>query len=368
MTSANLIPFNGLPRLLARHQGGIADAIDRVLRSGSLILGCEVRNFEQQFAAWVGVDHCVGVASGTDAIEIALRAAGISHQDTVATVANAGMFALIAIEAIGAQPIFMDVSGTHLNAGLAEVRNAISNGVRAVIITHLYGAICPEIESIATLCAQNGVLLIEDCAQAHGAVLNGRKAGSFGACASFSFYPTKNLGAVGDGGALVTSIENIAIRGRELRQYGWKSRFCVSHLGGRNSRLDEIQAAVLSHLLPSVDADNERRRTVAVAYLKAIANRKVRMPNWRGEASVYHLFVLRTEQRKSLQARLTACGIPYSVHYPIPDHRQPAFLGRFAHLSLPETEKACEEVISLPCHPDMESSEISAVIDAVNGW
>jgi dTDP-4-amino-4,6-dideoxygalactose transaminase len=368
MSGANMIPFNDLPERLNRHRDSIRKAFDRVMRSGSLILGHEVDNFEKKFAEWVGVAYCVGVANGTDAIEIALRAGGVSDQDAVATVANAGMYALTAIEAIGASPVFMDVSSSHLSAGLAEVQKAISEGVRAVIVTHLYGAICPEIEAIADFCQRSGILLVEDCAHAHGAVLNGQKAGSFGDCASFSFYPTKNLGAVGDGGAIATSNEEIAARARGLRQYGWKFRYCAGLSGGRNSRLDEIQAAVLSDMLPSVDADNEARRSVASAYLNAITNREMQMPDWRGVESVYHLFVVRTGKRKLLQAELTAGGIGHSVHYPIPDHRQPIFSERFAHVSLPETEKACEEIVSLPCYPNMKSTAVGAVIDAVNRW
>ncbi len=363
-----MIPFNDLSERLARHRSGILNAVDRVVQSSWLVLGQEVDNFEKKFADWIGVDHCVGVANGTDGIEIALQAGGVSDEDAVATVANAGMYATTAIAAIGASPIFMDVCGAHLVARLSDVQKAVSEGARAVVITHLYGAICPEIEAIADFCRRNGVLLVEDCAQAHGAELNGRKAGSFGDCASFSFYPTKNLGAVGDGGAVVTSGEEIAARARGLRQYGWTSRYQAGVPGGRNSRLDEIQAAVLSYMLPSLDADNEARRSVAAAYMNGITHRDVQMPEWRGAQSVCHLFVVRTGKRKSLQARLTACGIGHSVHYPIPDHRQPMFRERFACVSLPETERACEEVVSLPCYPEMRESDVSAVIEAVNGW
>ena len=362
------VPFNDLSIRLARHRAGIMRAVERVLKSGRLVLGSEVSRFESAFATWVGTSHCVGVANGTDALELSLRSLGINKGDRVATTANAGMYSTAAILAAGAEPVFMDVCPTDLTANCDGVKEAISQGARAVIVTHLYGALCPEIARVAECCAGAGVKLIEDCAQSHGAKFNGKAGGSFGDCGSFSFYPTKNLGAVGDGGAVVTNDGIVASRVRSLRQYGWSEQYQATLSGGRNSRLDEIQAAILTFQLKHLDKDNLARRKVAAAYFDEIRNADIQLPPDRKEASVNHLFVVRTRKRDSLQKWLARRGVGHSIHYPIPDHRQPMFSGKYENLKLPEAESACNEVLSLPCYPGMVERQVKTVIEAINEW
>ncbi|ARU03651.1 erythromycin biosynthesis sensory transduction protein eryC1 [Comamonas serinivorans] len=363
--------INDLQAHVRAKHAAIATAVQRVIASGWLILGPEVRAFEAAFAGYVGVAHAVGVANGTDAIELALRALGVQAGDTVATAANASLYAATAMAPLGAQPLFLDVDPASHTVPLAEVERAVAEGARAVVITHLYGRAAPDIEAIARLCAAQGVRLLEDCAQAHGARLHGRCVGSFGDAASFSFYPTKNLGALGDGGAVVTPHADVAEAVTRLRQYGWTSKYTVSLAGARNSRLDELQAAVLSALLPGLDADNARRRDVARRYGAGITHPAVTAPGGHGEDDVAHLYVVRcqhAEARDSLREHLRQQGIASDVHYPVPDHRQPVFGTRFAALQLPHTERLCTQVLTLPCYPEMTADQVQAVIDAVNAW
>src|SRR3954464_987398 len=247
------VPLNDLVRqnLLIHHE--LVSSARRVIERGWYVLGSEGADFEKAFAAYCGVAHAIGVANGTDGIELALRAIGVGEGDRVATVANAGFYASTAIHAIGARPLYVDVvAKTHsMNVDCLQ-RELAQNPVRAVIATHLYGRLA-DVEAIVAICKPLGIPVIEDCAQAHGASRNGKAAGSFGAAGCFSFYPTKNLGALGDGGAVTTSDATIAARLRELRQYGWDKKYQVTRSGGRNSRLDELQAALLLAKVPHLD-------------------------------------------------------------------------------------------------------------------
>jgi len=235
------------------------------------------------------------------------------------------------------------------------------------VLTHLYGRLAaPEV--VAKLCADAGVHLIEDCAQAHGAKLGDRRAGTFGVAGCFSFYPTKNLGALGDGGAIVTDDPRVADRVRRLRQYGWQAKYRSIDAGGRNSRLDELQAAVLTTKLPYVDAQNGRRREIARRYMQRISNRAIEVPARDGESDVVHLFVVRSRDRDALAAHLRREGVQTDVHYPVPDHRQPVFGPRFATTKLPVTERLANEVLTLPCHPAMTDDEVSHVIAACTAF
>lgn len=246
--------INDLSARINQYQEQIKDAIARVVASGWVVLGPEVKQFERDFAAYLGVSECVSVGNGTDAIELGLKAIGVSAGDRVATVANASMYTTTALLAIGAVPFFMDVALESRCASVADVEQALDAGVNAVVITHLYGLACPDTVAIASLCSARGIPLFEDCAQAHGAIIDGKRVGTFGVAASFSFYPTKNLGALGDGGAVVTSDPAVAARTRALRQYGWSEKYKVDVSGARNSRLDEMQAAILNAFLPGLDA------------------------------------------------------------------------------------------------------------------
>ena len=361
------IPLNDLLRHNLLLHDELANSARRVIERGWYILGSEGAEFESAFASYCGVPHAVGMANGTDAIELALRAVGIGEGHRVATVANAGFYASTSVRAIGAQPVYVDVVPETYSMCIESLKRELArNSVHAVIATHLYGRLA-DIETITAICRPLGIPVIEDCAQAHGATRNGRAAGSFGIAGCFSFYPTKNLGALGDGGAVTTSDVAIAERLRELRQYGWDKKYQVSRAGGRNSRLDELQAAFLLAKLPHLDQWNEARREIARRYSEEITNPRVKFPRDFGADNVAHLFVVRCEDRDGFRQHLEAHGIASDIHYPIPDHQQPAYADPNA-AGLQETELLTTEIVTIPCFGEMEEEEVSRVIAAVNGW
>lgn len=335
-----------------------------VVASGRYVLGPQVGAFEAAFARYLGVAEAVGVANGTDALTLALRALGVGAGQRVVTAANAGGYGSTAIAQLGAVPLLVDIDADDLTLSPDALAAALGQGgVAAVIVTHLYGRMA-DVARIAALCQQAGVPLIEDCAQAHGARRAGRRAGAWGAIGCFSFYPTKNLGALGDGGAVVTDDAGLAERLRALRQYGWARKYEVSLPGGINSRLDELQAAVLLAKLPRLDAANAERRAIAARYSTAFAGLPLVCPAAPDQDHVAHLYVVRTGQRERLRAHLAAVGVASEVHYPLPDHRQPVFAGA-AMPQLPVAETACAEVLSLPCYPGLSEAQVTQVIDAV---
>lgn len=360
-------------------------SISRVLQRHWYVLGEEVKAFESAFAAWCGVAHCVGLANGTDALELALRAVGVQPGDTVLLVANAGYYGSTAVNLVGARPHYVDIDGLTLcmsPQALAKVLDTLEaqggtqagGRPKAIIATHLYGQLA-AIEPIAQLAHRHRVPLIEDCAQSHGARvpgLQGRRAGSIGDIACFSFYPTKNLGALGDGGAIVCQDGALAERVRSLRQYGWSTKYHNDLPMGRNSRLDEIQAAVLNDKLPLLEAANVQRRAIARAYHAAFTGLPLQLPASLGEDFVAHLYVVRTPRRDALRAWLDAQGIATDIHYPVPDHLQPvaraqgmAGMEAARPGALPETEAACASVLSLPCYPGMPEADVQRVTAAV---
>jgi aminotransferase EvaB len=340
-------------------------AFARVMDSQRYVLAKEVQTFEENFAAYCGVGHCVSVANGTDALELGLQALGVTPGDTVVLVANAGFYGSTAVRALGAQPYYVDVDPTtltmapeSLEASLKACRPA------AIVVTHLYGylAAMPELQALAQ---RYGVPILEDCAQAHGATRHGRRAGSFAELGSFSFYPTKNLGAVGDGGALVTDDAQLAQRLRRARQYGWEKKYHVVHPRGRNSRLDELQAAILNDKLPHLDANNAQRRSIAQTYRQAFAGLPLQLPPPLEADHVAHLFVLQVAQRTEFVAALQAQGIACDVHYPIADHQQAAYAEQAQAERLPVTEALCGSVISLPCFVGMRPDQVQRVVQGV---
>lgn len=343
-------------------------AITSVVESGLFILGPQVSAFENEFATYCGVTYCVSLANGTDALELALRALGICKGKTVLTVANAGMYSSLAINATGAKPLYVDISYETLLVDVDALKLALEiHAVDAIIITHLYGLIA-DIEPIVKLAKIRGIPVVEDCAQSHGAVRNGKKAGSFGDIACFSFYPTKNLGALGDGGAIVTCSEKLFGLVKKLRGYGWEKKYCVTVSGGRNSRLDEIQAAILRFKLPLLDQWNSRRRYIAKRYSNGICNPRVNVQKTQDSDYVAHLYVIRSPERLHLRQHLANAGVPTDVHYPLPDYAQPAFRKKLNNIRLTITEQACKEVLSLPCFPEMTELEVDTVIASVNSW
>jgi dTDP-4-amino-4,6-dideoxygalactose transaminase len=362
------VPLNDLSRQTDAVGGQVVEALERVIKRGWYVLGPENEAFETNFAAFCGVSYGIGVANGTDAIELALRALGVRVGDAVATVANAGFYTTTALLSIGATPIFVDVElDTYLMSATALRRALESAPIRSVVVTHLFGRLA-DMEPILDLCLAREIAVIEDCAQAHGAMRAGRRAGSFGTVGCFSFYPTKNLSALGDGGAVVTSDPAIAERVRSLRQYGWEQKYQVAVSGGRNSRLDEMQAAVLRAKLPYVDQWNHTRREIACRYSSEITNPRVRCPQLIEQHDyVAHLYVIRCEQRDDLRRHLRAAGVATDIHYPIADHQQ-LVLTDARCCKLPVTERLAKEILTLPCFPEMTDDEITQVIQAINAW
>jgi dTDP-4-amino-4,6-dideoxygalactose transaminase len=366
-----MIPLNDLARHHAPLRTELDAAIARVIDRGHYILGAEVEAFEREFAAWCGVGACIAVGNGTDALELALRAVGIGADDDVATVANAGGYASTAIRSIGATPVYVEVDETTLLIDPASLAQRMTERTRAVIVTHLYGRLA-DVDAIAEIAARRGIALIEDCAQAHGAERGAKKAGTFGAIGCFSFYPTKNLGALGDAGALITRDSTLAAKLRELRTYGWRGKYRIIIEGGMNSRMDELQAAVLRAKLPYVDTWNRKRREIADRYREAMAHPDMTLPARASTGDelgdVAHLFVVRTKLRDELRDHLAAAGIATDVHYPVPDYGQAAWTHGRSTPVLERTERACAEVLTLPCYPELTDEEIAAVAAACNTW
>ncbi|MEO7598679.1 MAG: DegT/DnrJ/EryC1/StrS family aminotransferase, partial [Opitutus sp.] len=350
------------------HAHEIRAAIERVLASGHYILGPEVAAFEQEFAAYHGGGHVVAVANGTEALELALRAVGVDRGDGVITVANTVSATVSAIQQIGAIPLFVDVDPATMlmsPAALGELLKNRPGSAKAIVPVHLYGQ-AADLPAIVELARAHRLKVVEDCAQSHGAFVAGRPAGTWGDAAAYSFYPTKNLGALGDGGAVYSRDAATTDRVRLLRQYGWTERY-VSDVPGRNSRLDEVQAAVLRVKLQHLDAENGIRRNRAQQYLGNLKDTALRLPSVaNGSEPVWHQFTVRTPQRDNLRSFLGARGISCGVLYPTPIHRQPAYA--VPGLSLPETEQACAELLCLPIHPGISREDVDRVCDDIAGW
>ena len=342
-------------------------ATERVLASGWYVLGKECEAFEQRWASVCGVAHGVGVGNGMDAIEIALRALDIGPGDEVITTPMTAFATVLAVMRAGATPVLADIDAETALLSQASVRRCLSSRTKAVVLVHLYGQL-RDVASWQELCRDAEVSLIEDCAQSHYARLGGRGAGSFGVAGAFSFYPTKNLGAAGDGGMLVTVDEAIASKAAMLRNYGQRERY-HHPLVGLNSRLDEVQAAMLSARLAWMDEFNVRRRAIANAYFDGLHHAEVRLMAAPQEdaAHVHHLFVVTCARRLELQAHLQASGVQSLIHYPVPVHRQPPCSElRIDPQGLAASEEHAATCLSLPCHPQLSNDEVQQVIDTVN--
>ena len=344
-------------------------AIARALESGAYILGREVEAFETEFATYIGVRHAVGLASGTDALVLGLKTLGVGPGDGVVTVSHTAVASVAAIELCGAIPILVDVelqTFTMDPDDLGAVLKAPPAPVKAVVPVHLYGQPA-DMTAIGALAQRHGAAVLEDACQAHGAALDGRRVGRWGALAAFSFYPTKNLGALGDGGALVTDDPALAERVRELRQYGWRRRY-ISDIAGMNSRLDELQAAILRVKLARLDAHNTRRRAIAQAYDQGLAELDLALPaECPGARHVWHQYVIGVEDRERVRAALAERGVGTGIHYPQPVHLQPAYAGRLAlgPSRLAATEALADRILSLPIYPQMDDGAVARVIEAV---
>jgi dTDP-4-amino-4,6-dideoxygalactose transaminase len=344
-------------------------AFRRVLDSGWYVLGREVEAFERQWATACGVEHAVGVGNGMDAIEIALRALDIGPGDEVITSTMTAFATVLAIVRSGATPVLADIEPDTALLALESTARCLSNRTRAVVLVHLYGQI-RRMDDWTSFCERNGIFLIEDCAQAHAARWQGRVAGSFGAAGAYSFYPTKNLGSLGDAGMLVTHDEKIARRARVLRNYGQTDRYHHTE-AGLNSRLDEVQAAILSERLKRLPAFTERRGQIAKAYREKIRNPLIRHladpeEPW---SHVYHLFVITCDHRDTFQAHLHRHEVQSFIHYPIPAHQQkPGSEMSHDSVGLPHSEWHAATCLSLPCHPQMSNDDVERVAAAVNSF
>ncbi len=359
--------LNDLQKQYVALRPEILDAVERVLDSGWYVLGEECARFEQEFAEYCGVRHCVGLANGTDALEMAMRGVGVTIGDEVITVANAGMYSTAAILSIGAMPVYADIVEASQTICPRSVESLITNATGAIVVTHLFGQLA-EIEALRKLADKHQVALIEDCAQSHGAVLNGRKAGSWGDCSAFSFYPTKNLGALGDGGAIVSNAAGVSEKARQLRQYGWGRKYQVELKGGRNSRLDEIQAAILRVKLRHLDRMNGARCEVAALYAENISHAAISKPDCGGTDYVAHLYVIKADDRDGLQQHLKDNGIGSEVHYPALDYQQPILLECHRDTRLEKSEEMIKKILTLPCYPGIDREEVLHVSQVINEW
>jgi aminotransferase EvaB len=344
----------------------ILDAVDKVFRSGQLVLGASLSKFEADFAAYHGVAHCAGVDNGTNAIVLGLRALGIGRGDEVVTVSNTAAPTVVAIDAVGATPVFVDVDPDTYLMDVAQVAAVITGRTRCLLPVHLYGQ-CVDMAPLAALAEQHGLPILEDCAQAHGARHHGRIAGSMGRAAAFSFYPTKVLGAYGDGGATITDDAEVDANLRRLRYYGMQERYYVVSTPGHNSRLDEVQAEILGRKLTRLDQYIAGRRAVAQRYAEGLGNTDLVLPSIApGNDHVYYVYVVRHPRRDAIIEALKAYGISLNISYPWPVHT----MSGFAHLgyatgSLPVTERLAGEIFSLPMYPSLTAGEQDKVIDAV---
>ena len=363
-----MIPVNALQPHLAPLHAELMSALAAVVQRGPLVLGPAVEAFEAAFAAYCGASHGIGVANGTDALELALRAVGVGAGSRVVLAANAGLYGTTATLACGALPVYADVLPGEATLDPASVDAAMraTAGVQAVVVTHLYGRVA-HLDALVAIARRHGAAVVEDCAQAHGATLaDGRPAGSVGDAAAFSFYPTKNLGALGDAGMVLCQRDDLATTLRRLRQYGWDAKYHALQAGGRNSRLDALQAAALSVMLPHLAAWNARRRAIAAAYDAGLRNPRIAPPPPLAPGDVAHLYVVRSDDRDALRAHLHAHGVASDVHYPVPDHRQPHVAGLGPHAALPHTEADARRVLSLPLFPELGDDDVARVLDACN--
>jgi dTDP-4-amino-4,6-dideoxygalactose transaminase len=350
------------------YQDEIEAAVLKVLRSNRYILGKEVEALEREFADYIGTHSAIGVANGTDALELAIRALDIGPGDEVITVSHTAVATVAAIEAAGATPVLVDVDPVFYTLNPAQLQEVLSPKTKAVIAVHLYGQ-AADLDAIGQFCIENKLYLIEDVSQAHGAKWKGKRLGSIGHIACFSCYPTKNLGAIGDAGLITTNDPVLGNKVRMLREYGWQNRY-ISDFVGRNSRLDELQAAILRIKLRHLDADNGKRQQLGAQYSRLLSEQALQLPEIRANAEhVFHLYVTRTDNRHELMDHLKADDIQAAIHYPMPVHLQPAYKNRIRTATdMSVTEKLAKEVLSLPMYPELSSTDIARVIDAVKSY
>jgi len=361
-----MIKFLDLHKLNEQYRTEIDTAIKRVLDSGWYLLGKEDESFEQNFASFCGAKHAIGVANGLDALNLIIKGYDFKNGDEIIVPANTYIASILAISENGCTPVLVepDINTYNINPDLIEEK--ITDKTKAIMVVHLYGQ-AVEMEKIWALAKKYDLKIIEDSAQAHGAVYQGKRTGNLGDASGFSFYPGKNLGCLGDGGAITTSDDELAKKLRALRNYGSHVKY-QNLYKGFNSRLDEIQAAVLDIKLKGLDKDNKKRTQIAKYYIENIKNPKIALPKIYDEAThVWHVFIVRTEKREDLQKYLAENDIQTLIHYPVPSHKQPAY-SEWNDLSYPLTEKIHNEVLSLPISPVMTQAEVEQVVKVINNF
>lgn len=361
------IATNRLDKGFYKYQNEFEEAAIRALRSGWYIMGKELEAFEKDYAAYLGAKYCLGTASGLDALTLACRAVGLKEGDEVIVQANTYIATVMAITIVGAVPVFVEPD-EYYQIDVDEIEKHITKKTKAVMVVHLYGQ-AARMDEITKICKAHGLYLIEDCAQSHGAKYKGKATGTFGDIGCFSFYPTKNLGGFGDGGAIVTDNEGYRDKIKMLRNYGSRVRYYNEEVG-MNSRLDEIQAALLSVRLKHLDELTEERKRIAGRYLKEVNNEKIILPEQReGCEHVYHQFVIRCSERQNLMDYLAERGIDTIIHYPVPPHLSEAYRSLGHHKGdFPVTEKYADEVLSIPMYNGLTEEEQGRVIDALNRY
>ena len=363
-----MIPFLDLRGINLRYKDDIIAAVNRIIENGWYILGEEVSCFEKEFADYIGTKYCVGVGNGFDALFLIIKAYGFGEGDEIIVPANTYIASILAITANGATPVLVEPDLASYNIDTSKIEEKITERTKAILVVHLYGQ-SAKMDDVIEIAKKYNLKVIEDAAQAHGAIFQGKKVGSIGDAAGFSFYPGKNLGALGDGGAIATNDLELAKKLMSLRNYGSIVKYEHIHKGV-NSRLDEMQAAILRIKLRHLDNENAKRRKIAKYYREYITNDKIVCPqvtNGDENSHVWHLFVIRTENRKQLQDYLARNGIQTMIHYPIPPHKQMAYQ-EWNHLEYPITEKIHREVLSLPISPVMEFEEVKKVVEVINNY
>ncbi|MDZ5515583.1 DegT/DnrJ/EryC1/StrS family aminotransferase [Vibrio fluvialis] len=374
-----MVPFNDTGRIFSAFEKDISKAILETASSGFWLMGNETKKFENDFAEYCGVNYCISLANGTDALEIGLKVLLGENNcfdcDTeVVTVANAGGYSTTACRLLGVTPVYADIDiKTHLVSPESIIR-CLSKRTKVIIVTHLYGGVVDvlKIREMLNNCGYGHIKILEDCAQAHGGMVNSKRVGSMGDMAAFSFYPTKNLGAMGDAGGLVTSDETLYEMASKLKQYGWSKKYEVEFKFGRNSRIDEIQAAVLNVLLPHLNDFNKKRKDIFQKYVKATKNKNIYFLDYTDCDFVGHLAVAMVNNRKDFICFMKGKGVSVDIHYPIIDPEQPAWFNESfkvdQHTQLSNTRMISDYIVSLPLFPLMKEEEINLVVSAIEEW
>jgi dTDP-4-amino-4,6-dideoxygalactose transaminase len=360
------ISMFSMDRKISMYKNQIFEAISEVINSNSFILGEALKKFENEFCNFLNIKYCSGVANGADSIEIGLRAFSFPAGSKIMTVANAGYYSSAAIIANNLQPLYVDINLDNLNVNLDMITSVCQPDVKAVVVTHLYGNPVADIRAIVEYCHSRGIFVIEDCAQAHGASVGGQKVGTFGDISCFSFYPTKNLGAIGDSGLIATNNLDLDERIKKLRNHGWGQKYEISIVGGKNSRLDEIQASILSKFLVNLNRENIIRIKFARKIMNSVNNPLIQFPMYEPGA-IFHLLVLLTHRRQDLIAHLNSYKINSAIHYPILDNLQIS-RDKVTHTLLKNSTEQSDKILSIPIHPYLDQNEVKRIISALSSF